>query len=265
MEGRGGRNCARGGVHKRAHPPPMHQHPRKLKPAAPSSSPSPTLSRMSSRKKALEPMRSAYLSVSWPRKGVSPFHSEGTPSCAPMVRMQCTMPGGRKGEGEQGRGGRGRRGGGAGTDRRLGSILFWVGWGRARGVGTPRRAQCAPCWAAAQPAHMQAQCVSVHTPRTLVLPGVVQLQARLGHVDGLQQARLHHAAQRAGHRLDGGADLQAGDGPGGEQTGCTAGRREAGGVLAGGQGRSRRPPRRRRRRTCPVGRGVAARAGRLGA
>ena len=53
-----------------------------------------TSPRMSSRKKALLPMRSAYLSVSCPQKGVSPFHSARTPSSLPIVLPACTMPGG---------------------------------------------------------------------------------------------------------------------------------------------------------------------------
>ena len=62
----------------------------------------PTLSRMSSRKKALLPMRSAYLSVSCPTNGVSPFQRLFTPSSAAMVRPQWIMP---AGGGSQGGGG----------------------------------------------------------------------------------------------------------------------------------------------------------------
>ena len=86
-----------------AHPPP---HLQAANPKQHRFPVVPTLSRSSSRKNALLPMRSAYLRVSWPRKGVRPFHRDGTPSCAAMVRMQCTMPavgGRRSGGGLEGR------------------------------------------------------------------------------------------------------------------------------------------------------------------
>lgn len=118
--------------------------------------------------------------------------------------------------------------------------------GEARGLGgrpaPARREHGQPHW---RPANGTGPLGPVNLPLcprpalpTFVMPAVIQLQPCLHHVNGLQHARLDHAADGTSHRLDGGAHLLRDKEGRGKRQGKAAALSGGAGAEAGAAGRS---------------------------